>query len=269
MVLVYHKNFNRQTNVFGGGLINRVINKLPFELHLPGYQFCGPGTKLQARLQRGEKGINPLDAACREHDIAYSKNKDLHSRHQADKILENRAWERVLDKDTSIGERANAYLVTNAMKAKVKFGMGIRKKKCNGGGTKHFTTAVRTAANIIKKKKPQDMTSAIRIVRKSIQNSLKGKKSQTTIPRIINVPKNGGILPLLPIFAALGALGSLAGGGAAIAKTVISTKNARTKLEEDKRHNKAMEALAVGKGLYLKPYKKGYGLVCGGSSKNY
>lgn len=74
MVLLYHKKLNCNTNVIGGGgLLNRVINKLPFELHLPGYQFCGPGTKLQARLNRGEKGINPLDAACREHDIAYSK----------------------------------------------------------------------------------------------------------------------------------------------------------------------------------------------------
>lgn len=33
----------------GSGIINNVIDSLPFELHLPGYQFCGPGTKLQKR----------------------------------------------------------------------------------------------------------------------------------------------------------------------------------------------------------------------------
>ena len=27
----------------GQGLVNTVIDKLPFELHLPGYRFCGPG----------------------------------------------------------------------------------------------------------------------------------------------------------------------------------------------------------------------------------
>jgi len=54
---------------------------------LPGYQFCGPGIKLAERLKRGDKGSNPLDAACREHDIAYSQFKDLKNRHQADDIL--------------------------------------------------------------------------------------------------------------------------------------------------------------------------------------
>ena len=59
----------------GSGLVNRIINRLPIELHIPGYQFCGPGTRLQKRLARGDEGINPLNAACREHDIVYSRRK--------------------------------------------------------------------------------------------------------------------------------------------------------------------------------------------------
>ena len=51
-------------------LINRAVDALPVELHLPGYRFCGPGTRLQDRLARGERGINELDeigrASCRE-----------------------------------------------------------------------------------------------------------------------------------------------------------------------------------------------------------
>lgn len=31
----------------GKGLVNQLINKLPVELHIPGYSFCGPGTKLK------------------------------------------------------------------------------------------------------------------------------------------------------------------------------------------------------------------------------
>lgn len=239
---------------------------MPFELHLPGYQFCGPGTKLQKRLSRGDKGINPLDSACREHDISYSKHKDTNSRHQADKILENRAWERVLAKDSNLQEKTHAYLVTNAMKAKVKFGMGVKpqktkrlKKSCN---KKLFNNAIKTATKILKKEKPQDIENAIKIARKSIQKTLKGKKSQITIPRIINVPKIGGFLPLIPILSALSAIGGLATGGAAIAKSVNAAKAAKNQLDEASRHNKTMEAIALGKGLYLKPYKKGYGLVC-------
>lgn len=90
----------------GSGLVDSLINKLPIELHLPGYQYCGPGTKLQKRLQRGDPGINPLDQACKEHDIAYSHSKDLKQRHEADRILQERAWNRV--KAGDLGEKAAA-----------------------------------------------------------------------------------------------------------------------------------------------------------------
>ncbi|EGI58682.1 hypothetical protein G5I_13200 [Acromyrmex echinatior] len=72
-------------------VLNRAINALPFELHIPGYQFCGPGTRLTKRLARGEAGINPLDAACREHDIAYSRSNDLTDRYAVDKVLVEKA----------------------------------------------------------------------------------------------------------------------------------------------------------------------------------
>ena len=31
----------------GGLLLNKAINNLPFEMHLPGHSFTGPGTKLK------------------------------------------------------------------------------------------------------------------------------------------------------------------------------------------------------------------------------
>jgi len=42
------------------GLLNCTIDALPFELHIPGYQFCGPRTHLEKRLVRGDRGINSL-----------------------------------------------------------------------------------------------------------------------------------------------------------------------------------------------------------------
>mgnify|MGYP006961462374 CR=1 FL=1 len=112
-----------------GHLLNRVINALPFELHIPGYQFCGPGTHLEKRLAKGDRGINPLDAACREHDIAYSRSNELADRHAADEILAAKARKRVIAKDSALGERAAAAAVWAAMKAKTKIGMGMKKKK--------------------------------------------------------------------------------------------------------------------------------------------
>lgn len=80
------------------------------------------------------------------------------------------------------------------------------------------------------------------------------------IPRVIPVPKTGGFLPLIPIFAGLSAAGSLAGGIAGITKAVNDYKSARKQLAEFKRHNTKMEGLCIGKGLHLKPYKDGLGI---------
>ena len=59
--MIVHKRKSTQRR--GKGLVNSIIDKLPVELHIPGYQYCGPGTKLKERLARGDPGINPLDAA--------------------------------------------------------------------------------------------------------------------------------------------------------------------------------------------------------------
>ena len=34
----------------GGSFLNTLVNKLPFEMHLPGHNFTGPGRKLYKRL---------------------------------------------------------------------------------------------------------------------------------------------------------------------------------------------------------------------------
>lgn len=115
----------------GSGLLNSAINKLPVELHIPGYNYCGPGTKLEKRLSRGDRGINELDEACKEHDIAYSKDQDLTVRHKADQILAKKAMDRVRAGKAKFGERMAALGVAGAMKAKVKLGMGVgTPKKC-------------------------------------------------------------------------------------------------------------------------------------------
>jgi len=82
--------YNRISRIFnckhGGGLVDKLINTLPFGAHIPGYSFCGLGTKLQKRFERGDQGINPLDETGKEHDIAYSQNKTLSERHMADSL---------------------------------------------------------------------------------------------------------------------------------------------------------------------------------------
>lgn len=253
----------------GKGLLNRAINNLPFELHLPGYSYCGPGTKLAERLARGDPPKNKLDAACKEHDIEYSKNKDLHQRHRADKVLENKAWQRVKAKDSNFGEKSAAWLVTNAMKAKRKLGMGARKR------TKSFKSCI---LNKVKKHvkhygngiAKDNIKLALKAARMAVKQT--GGRKKVKLPRVIPVPKVGGILPLIPIFAGLSALGALSGGAAGIAKAVTDARAANEKLKESQRHNKAMEDIALGKkgsGLYLAKHKTGYGLFLKKMPKNY
>ena len=89
-----------------------------------------------------------------------------------------------------------------------------------------------------------------------------GGKRNVNKPRILPVSKKvGGFLPcLVPIFAGLSATGVLAGGAAGIATAANDANAAKKQLEEGQRHNQMMESIALGKDLYLKPYKDGLGL---------
>ncbi|XP_050545460.1 uncharacterized protein LOC126907856 [Daktulosphaira vitifoliae] len=122
----------------GGSLLNSLINNLSTEIHIPGYQFAGPGTKLAKRLALGQTGINKLDSLCLKHDIAYDGDKNLEKRRVADKILEDASWELVKSKDTGIKEEAASWLVCNAMKVKCKLGMGCSFKDLVKAAKKNY-----------------------------------------------------------------------------------------------------------------------------------
>ena len=150
----------------GRGFLNKVINSLPFELHIPGYQYCGPGTKLAKRLARGDPGINLPDKAYKEHDITYSQNREnVKGRNAADKVLAEKAQQRVKSKDASICEKAAAFTDSKAMKLKSTFGMGMRKKK--KGGVITFNNVVKAATKSIVPSK---------CARKVILSGLKGAR---------------------------------------------------------------------------------------------
>ena len=65
----------------GGSLLDKAINKLPFEMHLPGHNFTGPGTKLKKRLKpdltpkKWRKPIDRVDEAAYHHDFCYLKKR--------------------------------------------------------------------------------------------------------------------------------------------------------------------------------------------------
>lgn len=225
-------------------------------------------------MNRGDPGINPLDAACKEHDIAYT-NKDSNARYLADGKLQNFAMKRIFAKDASFGERATALAVTAAMKAKkslTKLGKGMKKKLSCGKKNKKTVslyTLIKQAKAAIKKSKPDNIRGAVEIAIKSVKKSKKGKRVKE--PRIIKLPEttvSGGVLPLVPIFAGLSALGSIVGSTTAVLKAMANYKEGEKQMEENKRHNRTMESIAIGKGYYLRPFKTGKGYYLKPNPKN-
>lgn len=244
------------------GLLNWLINHLPFELHLPGYNYCGPGTKLQKRLTRGDKGINLLDECCKDHDIAYQSSSALSDRHKADLILMKMARKRATSKDASLGEKMAAHLINKVMLAKLKTGSGLKRKvkisptKTGAGITNNLKNIIKKTKKYLLKNKPKYKKIAIEAAVAAARELM--KDSDIKIPRIIPIPKTGGVLP---IFAGLSAAGSLPGGTAGIAKVINEYKLAKKRLQESKRSNEKMKSICIGEGLHLKCSKKGLGLL--------
>jgi len=104
----------------GGDLVD-VLGNIG-EIHLPGHNFTGPGTKLKERLERGDTPINRVDEISKNHDIAYSKSKDKKSRHIADREMLKQ-----LDEipEPTTREKIERAVVKPIIKTKLKFGLGL------------------------------------------------------------------------------------------------------------------------------------------------
>lgn len=266
------KSLKKRTKKTGRGFINQMVDRLPFEMHIPGYNYCGPGTKLSKRLAKGEAGINKLDEECKMHDILYSRTSDAKERGIADKKLQMNAMQRVLAKDATFGERAAGTVVAAAMRAKRTLGGNLQHKILKNrkrNKSIKFSHILKNVKGVVKKRRDEsikNVTAAALSAAKLIIKEHRGEKpSIKDIPRTIPMPKIGGALPLVPIFAGLSALGALLGGTSAVTNAITTTKNAQKSLKEEQKHNRTMEAIAVGRsrdgnGLFLKPYKNGLGL---------
>ncbi|GBO36550.1 hypothetical protein AVEN_166995-1 [Araneus ventricosus] len=117
----------------GKGVVNAAISQLPFEMHLPGHQFTGPGTQLlrgKTRLnpdltpKEWSKPINRVDESAYSHDVCYLKNKDTETRN---KVCDSNMIKE-LDEipNPTIRERVERAIVKPIIKAKKTFGMGSK-----------------------------------------------------------------------------------------------------------------------------------------------
>lgn len=92
------------------------------EKHLPGCNYCGPGTDVNRRMRNKVQPMNRLDQACFKHDLdteTRGPNRagtDPAKLRASDKRLEKEAHRIALDKKTSRTERRLAWVVYRAMK---------------------------------------------------------------------------------------------------------------------------------------------------------
>ena len=78
------KRHRRRRQKGHGFDIQKKLAKTGIEFHWPGMQYLGPGTHLEKRLKRGDPGKNRLDRIAKQHDIDYSKSRNLRDKWKAD-----------------------------------------------------------------------------------------------------------------------------------------------------------------------------------------
>lgn len=92
------------------------------EFHLPGHNFTGPGTQLQARLEGGGKNakpVNAVDALSVDHDIFYMFAESPSDILRADLKYVEGSIGIALGPGYTLRERGEAVLVGTLMGAKV------------------------------------------------------------------------------------------------------------------------------------------------------
>ena len=106
-------------------------SKYPNEKHLPGFNYLGPGTRLDIRLNEnnipksGEEPINEIDRLAYIHDLAYQNSDDINERHRADQEMINGLKQL---KNLSIPQRLIRALIIKLFQAKIKLGQGLTRK---------------------------------------------------------------------------------------------------------------------------------------------
>ena len=119
--------------VAGGSFLDSLVNKFPFEMHLPGHNFTSPETKLNKRLnpdgtsKEWSMPISKVDNAAYHHDLCYSKHDDTKTRNEVcDKTMLSEL-SGILN--PTLRERIDKSIVRKLIRAKVNFGLGASIKK--------------------------------------------------------------------------------------------------------------------------------------------
>lgn len=134
--------FVKTGSASGGDLVSSLSNitsgiKLPWarysgEMHIPGMNFAGPGTRLDLRLNSDgtpkdtSRPVDRVDEAAYRHDMAYSAFPDTKTRNVADRVMVSELNE--IPKPT-FRERVERAVIKPILSTKANFGLGLTSSK--------------------------------------------------------------------------------------------------------------------------------------------
>ena len=111
------------------------LQKFPGELHIPGMNFAGPGTRLDYRLNDDgspkvwSKPVDRVDQAAYYHDLAYNEYKDTENKNIADREMLQQ-----LDsiEKPSFREKIEMAIIKPIISTKQRFGLGLKDRSSRG-----------------------------------------------------------------------------------------------------------------------------------------
>lgn len=97
------------------------------EIHIPGYNYCGPGTEFINRTISDDKPINSLDICCYKHDETYTNNNYTFSKESDKQFI--RCSKNVFKTTRNKKEKKWAFLAVYAFRVKLFYLLKIRRFK--------------------------------------------------------------------------------------------------------------------------------------------
>lgn len=175
---------------------------------------------------------------------------------------ERERWQSKKEKE-SIGHTKDRAMTIKRMSTKRGGGLKNKKKMPIA-----FNTLIKHAKLAIQKLKPDDVVGAVRVAVNAVKRSKSGRKVEKL--RTIPIPTitGGSVLPLVPIFAVLNAIGAIAGGVRGILNVFDQCMHATNQLRDSREQ---LDAIAIGKetdGYYLHADTTGNGFFLS-HSKNH
>ena len=155
------KYFGGDIQKFSEKLPGFVWSRYPGEKHLPSYNYLGPGTRLDIRLNEnnipksGEEPINAIDHLAYIHDLAYQNSNNIKDRHRADQEMINGLKQL---KNLSIPQKLIRQLIIKIFQAKIKLGQGARAAKTEA--IKNLYDSKQTKTNQESKQKIRETLAA-------------------------------------------------------------------------------------------------------------